>query len=46
MRDVFASMVCGIDESPEGLEALRQAECLRPPDGKLHLVTVETPARR
>lgn len=44
MRDVLANVVCGIDESPEGLEALRQAECLRPPGGKLHLVTVEKPA--
>lgn len=43
MKDVLARIVCGIDESPEGLEALRQAESLRPPNGKLHLVTVEAP---
>jgi nucleotide-binding universal stress UspA family protein len=41
MRDVFASIVCGIDESPEGLEALFQAEQLRPPGSALHLVAVE-----
>jgi nucleotide-binding universal stress UspA family protein len=43
MNDVLARIVCGIDESPEGLEALRQAERLRPPNGRLHLVTVEAP---
>jgi nucleotide-binding universal stress UspA family protein len=43
MEDVLARILCGIDESPEGLEALRQAESLRPPNGKLHLVTVEAP---
>jgi nucleotide-binding universal stress UspA family protein len=44
MKEVLARIVCGIDESPEGLEALRQAERLRPPSGKLHLVTVEAPS--
>jgi nucleotide-binding universal stress UspA family protein len=43
MRDALARIVCGIDESPEGLRALRQAERLRPPNSTLHLVTVETP---
>ncbi len=38
---MFSSVVCGIDQSPEGLEALRQAELLRPPGGTLHLVAVE-----
>jgi len=37
--NVFDITVCGIDESPEGLEALRQAERLRPPGSRLHLVT-------
>jgi nucleotide-binding universal stress UspA family protein len=36
---VFDIVVCGIDESPEGLEALRQAERLRPPSSRLHLLT-------
>jgi nucleotide-binding universal stress UspA family protein len=43
MEDVLARIVCGIDQSPEGLEAVRQAELLRPPNGKLHLVTVDEP---
>jgi hypothetical protein len=29
--------VCGIDGSPESLEAIRQAERLRPETGELHL---------
>ncbi len=36
----FGRVVCGVDESPESLEALRQVERLRPSDGSLHLVTV------
>ncbi|HEX9351824.1 MAG TPA: universal stress protein [Gaiellaceae bacterium] len=36
---VFDIIVCGVDESPEGLEALRQTERLRPPGSRLHLVT-------
>jgi nucleotide-binding universal stress UspA family protein len=43
--DVFSSIVCGIDESPEGLEALARAQRLRPAGGKLHLVTVEEEPR-
>jgi len=35
----FDIVVCGIDESPEGLEALQQVERLRPPGSRLHLVT-------
>jgi nucleotide-binding universal stress UspA family protein len=37
---VFERVVCGIDGSPESLEALRQAERLRPETGELHLVAV------
>jgi nucleotide-binding universal stress UspA family protein len=44
MKEVLARIVCGIDESPEGLEALRQAERLCAPGGTLHLVTVEAPS--
>ena len=40
MRDVFDSVVCGIDGSPQAFEALRQVERLRPPTGSLHLTTV------
>lgn len=37
---VFDRIVCGIDGSPEALEAARQAEKLRPEDGTLRLVAV------
>ena len=37
---IFERVVCGIDESPQSLEALRQVELLRPTDGSLHLVSV------
>ncbi len=37
---VFDRIVCGIDESPQSLEALRQVDRLRPADGSLHLVSV------
>ena len=29
--------MCGVDNSPEALEAVRQAERLRPPDGLIRL---------
>jgi nucleotide-binding universal stress UspA family protein len=38
---VFDRVLCGIDGSPQALEALRQVECLRPAGGSLHLLTVE-----
>lgn len=34
---MFERVVCGIDGSPESLEAIRQAERLRPETGELHL---------
>jgi nucleotide-binding universal stress UspA family protein len=37
---LFEQIVCGIDETPQSLEALAQAERLRTDGGKLHLVTV------
>ena len=37
---VFQRIVCGVDGSPEGLEALRQAALLRAPEGRLVAVTV------
>jgi hypothetical protein len=40
VADVFESVVCGIDGSPQCLEALRQVERLRPASGDLHLVSV------
>jgi nucleotide-binding universal stress UspA family protein len=40
LPDVFERVVCGIDGSPESLEALRQVERLRPETGELHLVAV------
>lgn len=39
-QGVFDRVVCGIDESPQSLEALRQVERLRPASGSLHLVAV------
>ena len=38
--DVFDRIVCGVDNSPEGLEAARQAERLRSPDGLLRVAAV------
>ena len=40
MSDVFDNVVCGIDASPQSLEALRQVEHLRPSTGELHLAAV------
>lgn len=40
MSDVVARVVCGIDGSPQSLEALRQVERLRPENGELHLAAV------
>jgi len=40
MPDVFERVVCGIDGSPQSLEALRQVERLRPESSSLHLATV------
>lgn len=37
---VFDRIVCGVDSSPEALEAARQAERLRAPTGVLRLVAV------
>lgn len=36
----FDRVVCGVDGSPAGIEALRQALCLRAPAGRLVAVTV------
>lgn len=38
---VFDRIVCGVDGTPEALEAARQAERLRSPDGALELAAVE-----
>lgn len=38
--ELFNRIVCGIDETPQSLEALAQAERLLAPGGKLELVTV------
>ncbi|HEX2432308.1 MAG TPA: universal stress protein [Gaiellaceae bacterium] len=38
--EVFDRIVCGIDGTPEALEAARQAECLRSPEGRLRLAAV------
>jgi nucleotide-binding universal stress UspA family protein len=37
---VFDRIICGVDESPEALEAARQAERLRSPDGLLRVAAV------
>jgi nucleotide-binding universal stress UspA family protein len=42
-RSVFVRIVCGIDGSPESVEAVRQADCLLDPDGTLLLVAVVDP---
>jgi nucleotide-binding universal stress UspA family protein len=38
-RGVLDRILCGVDSGEEGLEAIRQAERLREPDGRLALVT-------
>lgn len=40
VNNVFERVLCGIDESPQSLEALRQVERLRTRTGSLHLVAV------
>ncbi len=37
---IFDRIVCGIEESPLSLEAVRQARSVLAPDGRLHLVAV------
>jgi nucleotide-binding universal stress UspA family protein len=37
---IFDRVVCGIDESPSSLEAVRQARSVLAPGGRLHLVAV------
>ena len=39
--NVFDIIVCAVDESPEALAAVTQAERLRTPLARMHLVTVE-----
>jgi len=39
-RGILDSVLCGVDSRPEGLEALRQADQLREPGGKIAVVTV------
>lgn len=39
--NVFDTIVCAIDDSPEALAAVTQADRLRTPHGRLHLVTIE-----
>jgi nucleotide-binding universal stress UspA family protein len=41
---IFDRIVCGVDGTPEALEAARQAERLRSPEGTLRLVAVEDPS--
>jgi nucleotide-binding universal stress UspA family protein len=41
--DVFARIICGVDRSPEGLEAVRQAALLAPAEARLLLVRVLEP---
>jgi nucleotide-binding universal stress UspA family protein len=41
---IFDRIVCGVDGTPEALEAARQAERLRSPEGALRLVAVEDPS--
>ena len=38
--EIFDRIVCGVDGSPQSLEAARQAERLRSPEGMLRLVAV------
>jgi nucleotide-binding universal stress UspA family protein len=38
-REIFGRVLCGIDGTPESLEALRQADSLRDPSGRLTVVT-------
>jgi len=37
---VFSSIVCGVDGSPAGLEAVKQSQRLAPPDAEMTLVSV------
>jgi nucleotide-binding universal stress UspA family protein len=39
-RGLLDRILCGVDATPESLEALRQAEKLREPDGSLSVLTV------
>lgn len=41
---VLRRMLCGVDRSPAGEEAVRQSVRLRAPDGRLLLASVTTPA--
>ena len=41
---VFARVLCGVDGSPAGMEAVRQSARLRARDGAILLVAVATPA--
>jgi nucleotide-binding universal stress UspA family protein len=41
---IFERILCGVDGSPEGEEALRQAIVLRAPEGKILAVVVSNPA--
>jgi len=41
--DIFERILCGVDGSPESLEAARQADLLLAPSGKLSLVAVVDP---
>lgn len=43
-HDVFSRVLCGVDGSPAGEEAVRQGARLRSPHGRLLLVSVATPA--
>jgi hypothetical protein len=42
--EVFSGVLCGVDGSPAGEEAVRQGARLRSPQGRLLLVSVATPA--
>jgi nucleotide-binding universal stress UspA family protein len=42
--EVFGRVLCGVDGSPAGEEAVRQGARLRSPHGRLLLVSVATPA--
>lgn len=40
MAGVFERIIVGVDETPASLEAVRQAGCVRAPDGTIHLVCI------
>jgi nucleotide-binding universal stress UspA family protein len=42
-RSLFQRLVCGVDSSPESLEAVRQSDVLLEPDGTLLLVAAVDP---